>query len=115
MRLLPHGAVLAAWALIYKLGNFGSHGSGFYVDPARDPFGFAGSFCRRAAFLMIGQWSPLPAELSMANAPGTSAYFHLSVFGFVVAAIVVVLFIPLVLLDPAIGQTDRFSPQRGIF
>ena len=99
MRLLPHGAVLAAWALIYKLGNFGSHGSGFYVDPARDPLGFAGSFCQRAAFLMMGQWSPLPAELSMANAPGTSAYFHLSIFSFVVAAIVVILFIPLVLRD----------------
>jgi len=99
MRLLPHGAVLAAWALIYKLGNFGSHGSGFYVDPARDPLGFAGSFCQRAAFLMMGQWSPFPAELSMANAPGSAAYFHLSVFSFVVAAIVVVLFIPLVLRD----------------
>jgi len=99
MRLLPHGAVLGAWALIYKLGNFGSHGSGFYVDPARDPLGFAGSFCQRAAFLMMGQWSPLPAEMSMASAPGSSAFFHMSVFSFVVAAIVVVLFIPLVLRD----------------
>jgi hypothetical protein len=99
MRLLPHGAVLAAWALIYKLGNFGSHGSGFYVDPARDPLGFAGSFWQRAAFLMMGQWSPLPAEMSMVPAPGSSAFFHLSVFSFVVAAIVVVLFIPLVLRD----------------
>src|SRR5262249_6455901 len=33
VRLIPHAAVLAAWALIYKLGNFGSHGSGFYIDP----------------------------------------------------------------------------------
>jgi hypothetical protein len=98
-RLLPHGGVLGAWALIYKLGNFGSHGSGFYVDPARDPLGFAGSFCRRAAFLMMGQWSPLPAEMSMGPAPGSSAYFHLSVFSFVVAAIVVVLFIQLILRD----------------
>jgi hypothetical protein len=98
-RLVPHGAVLAAWAVIYKLGNFGSHGSGFYVDPARDPIGFAGSFCRRAAFLMMGQWSPLPAEFSMANAPGTSGYFHLSVFSFVVVAIVIALFLPLVLSD----------------
>ena len=60
MRLLPHGGVLGAWALIYKLGNFGSHGSGFYLDPLHDPLGFAGSFCHRAAFLMMGQWSPTP-------------------------------------------------------
>ena len=99
MRLLPHGGVLGAWALIYKLGNFGSHGSGFYLDPLRDPLGFAGSFCQRAAFLLMGQWSPLPAEMSMANAPGTSAFFHLSVFSFAIAAIVAVLFIPLVVRD----------------
>jgi hypothetical protein len=98
-RLLPHGGVLGAWALIYKLGNFGSHGSGFYVDPARDPLGFAGSLCQRAAFLMMGQWSPLPAEMSMGPAPGSSAYYHLSVFSFVVAAIVVALFVPLILRD----------------
>jgi hypothetical protein len=99
MRLLPHGGVLAAWALIYKLGNFGSHGSGFYLDPLHDPLGFAGLFCQRAAFLLMGQWSPLPAEMSMANAPGTSAFFHMSVFSFVAAAIVAVLFIPLVVRD----------------
>jgi hypothetical protein len=104
MRLLPHGGVLAAWALIYKFGNFGSHGSGFYLDPLRDPLGFAGSFCQRAAFLLMGQWTPIPAEMSMANAPGTSAFFHLSVFSFAIAAIVAVLFIPLILRD----QMARF-------
>jgi len=91
--------VLGAWVLIYKLGNFGSHGSGFYMDPLHDPLGFAGSFCQRAAFLLMGQWSPLPAEMSMANAPSSSAFFHLSVFSFVVAAIVAVLFIPLLVRD----------------
>jgi hypothetical protein len=99
IRLLPHGGVLAAWALIYRLGNFGSHGSGFYVDPLRDPLGFAGSFCQRAAFLLMGQWSPLPAELSMAYAPGSPALFHLSVFGFAIAAWLLVLFVPLFLRD----------------
>jgi hypothetical protein len=99
MRLLPHGAVLAAWALIYKLGNFGSHGSGFYLDPARDPLGFAVSFCQRAAYLLMGQWTPIPAEMSMAYAPGTSAALHMSVFSFAIAAIVAVLFIPLILRD----------------
>jgi len=99
MRLLPHGVVLVAWVLIYKLGNFGSQGSGFYLDPLHNPFGFAGTFSQRAAFLMMGQWSPLPAEMSMGPAPGSPAYFHLSVFSFVVVAIVVALFIPLILRD----------------
>jgi len=73
MRLLPHGGVLGAWALIYRLGNFGSQGSGFYLDPLHNPLGFALSFCQRAAFLLMGQWTPIPAEMSMAYAPGTSA------------------------------------------
>jgi len=98
-RLLPHGGVLGAWALIYKFGNFGSQGSGFYLDPLHNPLGFAGSFCQRAAFLLMGQWSPIPAEMSMANAPGTSAFLHISVFSFVIAALLVVLFIPLILRD----------------
>ena len=99
MRLLPHGGVLAAWALIYKLGNFGSQGSGFYLDPLHNPLGFAGLFCQRAAFLMMGQWSPIPAEMSMAPAPGSAALFHLSIFSFAISAIVVVLFVPLILRD----------------
>ncbi|MGH7925085.1 MAG: hypothetical protein ACREQH_10915 [Candidatus Binatus sp.] len=98
-RLLPHGGVLGAWALIYKLGNFGSHGSGFYVDPLHDPLSFASLFCRRAAFLLMGQWTPIPAEMSMANAPGTSAFLHISVFSFAIAALMAVLFVPLILRD----------------
>ncbi len=97
MRLVPHGVVLGAWALIYKLGNFGSQGSGFYLDPLHNPLGFAGSFCKRAAFLLMGQWTPIPAELGMAYAPGTSAALHMSIFSFAIAALLVLLFVPLVL------------------
>jgi len=99
IRLLPHGGVLGAWALIYRLGNFGSQGSGFYLDPLHNPLGFAVSFCQRAAFLLMGQWTPIPAEMSMAYAPGTSVTLHMSVFSFAIAAIVAVLFIPLILRD----------------
>jgi hypothetical protein len=99
MRLLPHGGVLGAWALIYKLGNYGSQGSGFYVDPLHSPLRFAVAFCQRAAFLLMGQWTPIPAELSMGPAPGSSAFFHLSVFSFAIAAILLTLFLPLVMRD----------------
>lgn len=99
MRLAPHGAVLAAWALIYKLGNFGSQGSGFYLDPLHNPAGFAASFGRRAAFLLMGQWTPIPAEMGMAYAPGTAAAMHISVFSLAIVAALIVLFAPLVLRD----------------
>jgi hypothetical protein len=103
VRLIPHGAVLGAWALIYKLGNFGSHGSGFYLDPLHNPIGFASLFCQRAAFLLMGQWTPLPAEMGMAYAPGSSAALHLTIFAFAIVAMLVFLFIPLVLRDRIAG------------
>jgi hypothetical protein len=119
MRLLPHGGVLAAWALIYKMGNFGSQGSGFYLDPLHNPIGFASLFCQRAAFLLMGQWTPVPAEMSMAYAPGSSAFFHLSVFAFAIAALLVVLFIPLVLRNRlarfwALGSLLSLAPIAAV-
>src|SRR5215469_13689174 len=99
VRLIPHGAMLGAWALVYKLGNFGSHGSGFYLDPLHNPIDFASLFCRRAAFLLMGQWTPVPAEMSMAYAPGSSAALHLTIFAFAIVALLVLLFIPVVLRD----------------
>ena len=99
MRLLPHGAVLGAWALIYKLGNFGSHGSGFYVDPLHDPLGFAGLFCQRAAFLMMGQWTPHPGRDEHGLRARHVGGLHLSIFSFAAVAMVVVLFMPLVVRD----------------
>jgi hypothetical protein len=103
VRLIPHGAMLGAWALIYKLGNFGSHGSGFYLDPLHNPIGFATLFCQRAAFLLMGQWTPVPAEMGMAYAPGSSAALHLTIFAFAIVALLVLLLIPVVLRDRIAG------------
>lgn len=99
LRLGPHGLVLCAWGLIYKLGNFGSRSSGYYIDPLHNPLGFAGLFCQRAAFLLMGQWTPIPAEMSMAYAPGSPAFLHLSIVSFASVAIVIILLIPLILRD----------------
>lgn len=103
VRLIPHGAVLGAWGLIYKSGNFGSHGSGFYIDPLHNPIGFAGIFCQRAAFLLMGQWTPVPAEMGMAYPPGSAAALHLTIFAFVSVSLLVLLFIPFVLHDRIAG------------
>jgi hypothetical protein len=97
--LLAHGGVLGVWALVYRLGNFGSNGSGFYVDPLREPVGFAAAFWQHAAFLLMGQWTPVPAELSLVFAPGTPAALYLRVFSIAVVAVLAALFIPLALCD----------------
>jgi hypothetical protein len=97
--LLPHAAVFGLWAIVYRLGNFGSKGSGFYLDPMHDPLGFAAASWRHATFLLMGQWTPIPAEMSQISAPGTPAAMHMLIFGVAVVAILAALFIPLAIRD----------------
>ena len=101
--LLPHAAVFGLWAIVYRLGNFGSRGSGFYLDPMHDPLGFAAVSWRHATFLLMGQWTPIPAEMSQIAAPGTPAAMHMLIFGVIVVAILAALIIPLAIRDRMTG------------
>ena len=87
--------MLGAWALAYKIGGFGAHGSGFYVDPLRDPVGFVSAFVERARLLLLGQWTPIPAEMGLVYAPGTDKALELRVISLAVVAILAGLLIPL--------------------
>jgi hypothetical protein len=98
-RYLPHAGMLCAWALVYRVGNFGSNGSGYYLDPLSDPLGFAAAFWQHAAYLLMGQWTPVPAELGLVFAPGTAAALELRVFSLVIVALLAVLFVPMALRD----------------
>ncbi len=62
LSLVPAGLVAGGWAVLYKLGGYGVVGSGIYVDPLREPLGFAVAVLRRAPLLLLGQWSPVPAD-----------------------------------------------------
>lgn len=97
--LMPHAVVLGGWALIYKLGGFGAHGSGFYVDPLRDPVSFASAFVERARLLLLGQWTPIPAEMGLIYAPGSDKAFELQVISMAVVVTLAVLFIPMAVRD----------------
>ncbi|HUI25838.1 MAG TPA: hypothetical protein VL403_07095 [Candidatus Kryptonia bacterium] len=98
-RLFPHAVVLGGWALVYRVGDFGSHGSGFYLDPLRNPLSYAAGFLERAPLLLLGQWTPIPAELGLVFAPGTTEAFALRVVSWAVVAALAGLLIPIMMRD----------------
>ena len=97
--LLPHAVVLCGWAVIYRVGDFGSHGSGFYLDPVGDPMSFAAGFLDRAPILLLGQWTPIPAGLGIALTPGTHEAFVLRVVSLAVVAVLAGLLVPVMARD----------------
>ena len=99
--LLPAGVTLGAWAVYYRLAGFGTRGSGMYLDPLESPAAFAVAFVRRAPLLLLGQWTPVPAEMA-ALVPTRQGAFVLAGWG-VTALLALVLF-PLLRRD----RTARF-------
>jgi len=61
--LLAFGLVTVAWRAIYVGLGYGAHGSGLYLDPLGDFGTFANEAWHRGVALLVGQWTPIPADL----------------------------------------------------
>lgn len=63
LAIVPYLAVLVAWQLAYRKAGFGTHGSGWYIDPV----GEAGHFLRvapeRALVTVLGALTGPPGEI----------------------------------------------------
>jgi hypothetical protein len=57
LSLAPYAAIAIVWLLVHKLGGYGTAGSGFYVDPFRQPASFIWAVFERAPILLLGQWA----------------------------------------------------------
>ena len=64
--LVPHLLVFATWAAVYRVFAFGTRGSDFYQDPLGRPVAFLGALFERVPVLLLGQWSPVPADWAIA-------------------------------------------------
>ena len=64
-RLVPYGTVVGIWRLWYQHLGYGAWGSGFYVDPVREPGLFAAAALDRAPVLLLGQLGLPPSDLWM--------------------------------------------------
>jgi len=86
--LIPYTAVVVSWRIMYQHLDYGAWGSGFYVDPGREPLRFAAAVLERGPVLLLGQW------LGIDPAP----YALLSVQARSVLWLIVLLFIAVVLV-----------------
>ena len=93
LSLAPHAGVAFAWFLVYRLGGFGARGSGVYVDPVGDPVGFLALLADRSAALILGQWTPYPADWAFVLDLGTSDAWALRVAALVVVVVLAWLFV----------------------
>ena len=53
--LAPHASVTAVWTLLYRVGGFGAHGSGIYIEPARDPLAFGSAVAKHLPMLLASE------------------------------------------------------------
>lgn len=90
--LVPHGAVLLSWALVYRHGGFGAHGSGYYHEPLREPLAFLRACAEHIPRLLLGQWTPFAAEQSPTPL--------LRALALLVTALLPLLLFPIVRRDP---------------
>ncbi len=61
--LVPAGALGLSWWVVYKLLGYGTRGSAVYIDPGTDPGRFLSAVVERGPWLLLGQWTPIPADL----------------------------------------------------
>lgn len=62
--LIPPAVVIVLWRLVYNLQGYGASGGGFYLDPVREPAGYAWAVLSRGPFFLGSQWTSIPADLS---------------------------------------------------
>jgi hypothetical protein len=55
MTLVPYGAVVVLWRVVYARLGYGVSGSGLYLDPARTPLAYLAAVPKRLPVLLLGQ------------------------------------------------------------
>jgi hypothetical protein len=61
--LVPYGAVVVIWRLLYGRAGYGTQGSALYLDPGRQPLGFLAALPERWPLLVAAQWFQAPVDL----------------------------------------------------
>lgn len=99
---LPYVAITLAWSAWYSAAGFGASGTGFYIDPVREPLRYLRTFMERGPLLLLGQFSGPPAETYYELPKGIG--LGMLIWALIVVAIVAGASLPLLRKD----RTARF-------
>ena len=69
LAMTPHLAVVFLWRALRASWGYGVQNMGLYIDPVTDPGPFATAALERIPFLLLGQWSPVPADIAIVLKP----------------------------------------------
>jgi hypothetical protein len=67
--LWPYAAAVIAWGALRASWGYGVQDMGLYIDPLTDATRFLAAAAGRLPILLLGQWSPIPADLAAVLSP----------------------------------------------
>jgi hypothetical protein len=69
LALWPSAAVGVVWAALRASWGYGVHDLGLYIDPLTDTRRYLAAAAGRLPMLLLGQWSPIPADVAVVLRP----------------------------------------------
>ena len=104
LSLLPYGAVVVLWRVIYQHLGYGAFGSGAYVDPTNEPLLFAYRIAERLPVLFFGAFGlPDSTFYNFLPTPWSGVYFGVAL---VFLAIVLLALWPLLRRDARARENE---------
>jgi hypothetical protein len=88
LALWPYAVMVIVWGTLRAYWGYGVRDVGLYIDPLTDTRRFLTAAVGRLPILLLGQWSPIPADLAVALRPPISTAW----WWFAVALLVVLFF-----------------------
>ncbi len=73
--MLPYVGVVLLWRGLRESWGYGVQNMGLYIDPLTDTVPFLAAAVERLPLVLLGQWSPVPAETSVVLRPPLSNAF----------------------------------------
>jgi hypothetical protein len=75
LALWPYAAGVVVWGGLRSYWGYGVRDVGLYIDPLTDTGRYLTAAVGRLPILLLGQWSPIPADLSVVMRPPVSTAF----------------------------------------